>query len=197
MSDVVQPGTEPRPAGSRRLKYALIASLALNLAIIGAVAGTMYTFSHQRRPFMGHRGEDFGLMGLTRHLSEDRKKAIRKELRDDRVKLRPLIEDLRASRREAAAKLAAEPFDKAALGAAIVAADEKDKVLKQAAINAFLDHAERLTSAERRMLADWWLRKNEPFRERRRKKADTTETKAEAKDVPDAATADQAGAPAK
>lgn len=177
MTDASLPASEPVGTGSRRLKYALIASLALNLLIIGAVAGTMYGFGKHRRPFFAHRGEDFGLMGLSRHMPDERRKEIRKKLRDDRDKLRPLIEDMRAARREAANKLAAEPFDKAALGSAFDVAGEKDRTLRQAAISAFLGHAEELTAEERRMLADWWLKKNEAFKPRMRKKKDEESTK--------------------
>ena len=108
MTDVSSPASQPQDARARRLKYALIASLALNLLIIGAVAGTMYGFSKHRPRFMSGGGEDFGLMGLTRVLPEERRKEIRKQLAQDRNALRPLIDDVRAARREAADKLAAD-----------------------------------------------------------------------------------------
>lgn len=174
MSDVSPPAPAPseRP-GSRRLKYALIASLALNLLVIGTVAGTMFMhgFGKHPPPRSGYGPhQDFGLMGLTRTLPEERRKEMRKNLREDREKLRPLIDELRASRREAAAKLGAEPFDSAALKGAFDVAGEKDRAVREAAIAAFLVHAEQLTPEERRRLADWWLKRNEPFKERLKKK---------------------------
>lgn len=175
MTEVSRPEPPPQGSGSRRLKYALIASLALNLLIIGAAAGTMYGFRKHPPRFGAGRGEDFGLMGLTHRLPSERKKEIRKQLRADRVALRPLVEEVRAARRAAAEKLAAEPFDRAALDSAITAAAEKDRTLRQAAVTAFLGHAEQLTSEERRMLADWWLKKNEAFKERRKKKGGDAE----------------------
>lgn len=174
MSEVTRPEPTPsEPTGSRRLKYALIASLALNLLVVGAVGGALYTFGFGKHPpprFAHGRGEDFGLMGLTRTLPEERRKDIRKKLRDDRERLRPLIEDLRAARRDAATKLAADPFDSAALKGAFDVSGEKDRAVREAAIAAFLSHAEQLTADERRRLASWWTKRNEPFKERPRKK---------------------------
>lgn len=173
MTETSQAGSARPAAGSRRLKYALIASLALNLLIIGAVIGTMYGYG-RHGPRIGHpRGEDFGLMGLTRALPAERRKEIRKLLREDRTKLRPMFEDIRTARREAADKLAADPFDRAALERAISAASDKERALRQEAIGIFLGHAEGLSVDERRTLSDWWRKKNQPFPKRKsRKKKD-------------------------
>lgn len=183
MSDVSRP--EPAPSerpGARRLKYALIASLALNLLVLGAVAGTvfMHGFGRHPPPRSGSGPhQDFGLMGLTRTLPEERRKEMRKNLREDREKLRPLIDDLRAARREAANKLGAEPFDSAALKGAFDVAGEKDRAVREAAVAAFLVHAGQLLPEERRRLADWWLKRNEPFKERlKKKKKDAKENSA-------------------
>ena len=160
MSDVAQPAA-PQDNGKRRLKYALIASLALNLLIIGAVAGTMYGF-RKHHPRFAERGEDFGMMGLTRVLPEERRKEMRKLLRADRANLRPLMEEIRAARRDAADKLGAEPFDRAALEAAIANVAEKERAVRSAAVATFLGHAEKLTAEERTKLADWWRKRSEP-----------------------------------
>lgn len=168
MSDAAQP-VAPPDNGNRRLKYALIASLALNLLIVGAVAGTMYGF-RKHHPRFAERGEDFGMMGLTRVLPDERRKEMRKLLRADRASLRPLMEEVRNARREAAGKLGAEPFDRAALEAAITNVAEKERTVRSAAVTAFLGHAEKLTAEERAKLAEWWRKKSEP-----RKKKDDKE----------------------
>lgn len=174
MSDASRPETEPRPGGARWLKYALIASLALNLLIVGAVAGTMIGFGkHHHGPRVGHpRGEDFGLMGLTRTLPEERRKEVRKQLREDRGKLRPLFEDIRAARREAADKLAADPFDRTALEGALATVSDRERTLRQEAVGIFLGHVERLTADERRTLAEWWRKKSQPLPQRKSRKKD-------------------------
>jgi uncharacterized membrane protein len=179
LSDASRPETEPRPGGSRRLKYALIASLALNLLVIGAVAGTMIGFGKHHGPRGGHpRGEDFGLMGLTRTLPEERRKEIRKQLREERGRLRPLFEDVRTARREAADKLAAEPFDRAALESALAAVGERERTLRQEAVNIFVGHVERLTPDERGRLAEWWRKKSQPLPQRKSRKKDETDSDA-------------------
>ncbi|MCC7253736.1 periplasmic heavy metal sensor [Hyphomicrobium sp.] len=179
MSETTEPGPA-RPAGtSRRVKYALIASLALNLLVLGIVAGSMLGFGKHHPRFGGHpRGEDFGLMGLTRTLPEERRKEIRKQLRDDRVKLRPLVEDIRTERREAADKLDAEPFDRAALESAISAVTGKEQAMRQEAVSIFLGHVERLSADERRTLAEWWRKKSQPLPERKSKKDETADAPA-------------------
>jgi uncharacterized membrane protein len=154
------------------LKYGLIASLALNLAIIGALAGNMLGHGRHPPPRSGH-GEDFGMMGLTRVLPEDRRKEMRKMLRADRENLRPLMDEVRSARRAAADKLAAEPFERAALEAAIATVAEKERALRQSAVSAFIGHAETLKPEERVKLADWWRKKSEP--PRRKKKDDKDE----------------------
>lgn len=168
MSDLSQPPSATPDPAKRRLKYALVASLALNLLIIGAVAGTM--MGHGRHPLRGGQGEDFGMMGLTRVLPEDRRKEMRKLLRADRENLRPLMDEVRTARRAAADKLAAEPFDRAALEAAIANVAEKERTLRQSAVTAFIGHAERLKPDERAKLADFWRKKSE--QPRRKKKDD-------------------------
>lgn len=184
MTDVTNPGAEPRNPGSRRLKYALVASLALNLLILGAVAGTMYGFSKHGPPRPGHvRGEDFGLMGLSRELPEERRKEFRKQLREDRAKLKPLMEEIRTARRAAADRLGADPFDRAALESAIAVVAEKERAFRQAAVTSFLGHAEQLTPAERSTLADWWRRKSESPKPRVSKK-DKAKTDAAKDDAP-------------
>ncbi len=178
MSEVSRPDPAPSPgSGSRRLKYALIVSLALNLLVLGAAAGTLYTYGfgkHGPQRFGPGRGEDFGLMSLTYRLPEERRKEIRKKLREDRAVLKPLIEDVRAARRTAAETLAAAPYDRAALESAITVSADKERTLRQAAVAAFLGHADTLTAEERGLLAERWLKMNEPFKERGSKKKGKT-----------------------
>lgn len=173
MSDVSSPQAEPTAKGSRVVKYALIASLALNLLIAGAVAGTMYGFKKHSPRFGQGAREDFGLYGLTHKLPEDRRKELRKQLRQDRKTFRPLVDEIGAARREAADKLAAEPFDRAALEAAIAKVAEKEQALRQAGVTVFLGHAERLTQDERQTLADWWRKRSEAFQQRRKAREET------------------------
>ena len=60
----------PSPPSDNRLRLALMASLALNVLIIGAVAGTFLMSSHQG--WGGHKRKQFGLMVFAQTLPADR-----------------------------------------------------------------------------------------------------------------------------
>jgi uncharacterized membrane protein len=148
-----------------RVKIALFVSMALNLLVIGAVAGTMYGVRYNMpvRHYSSGKSEDFGLMGITRSMPEARRKEIRKGLGADRARLRPMIEEIRALRRAAADQLAAEPYDRAALEAAIAKVADKEREFRKTAVDMFLSRAETLTPDERRLLADAWRRRSESY----------------------------------
>jgi len=156
--------TPPAPAaaaGPRWLKIGFFLSVAVNLLILGAVAGTMIGMRHGPPRYTGGRGEDFGLMGITRTMPAERRKEFRKEIAADRRELHPLMDEAREARRAAADKLAADPFDRAALEAAIANVTEKERTLRNTALQSFLTRVEALTPDERRQLADAWRRRSE------------------------------------
>ena len=94
---------------------------------------------------------------------------MRKLLRADRASLRPLMDDVRTARRAAADKLAAEPFDRSGLEAAIANVAEKERALRQSAVTAFIGHVETLKPDERAKLAEFWRKKSEPPPHRKKK----------------------------
>lgn len=170
MSDTTTPPAAVAPGAlGRTLKIALFLSVALNLLVIGAVVGTMYGL-HRGGPgrHFGGGADDFGVSSIVRLLPEARRKEIRKELSANRIKLRPMIDEIRALRRAAADQLAADPFDRAALQAAIDKVAEKERALRQTAVGMFMDRAAALSTDERHLLADAWRRKSEEHRRRRR-----------------------------
>jgi uncharacterized membrane protein len=135
----------------------LIASLAFNLLVIGALGGAML-MGRRHGPGYG-RGEDFGLLGFSRTLPAERRAVIRKTLQKDRASLKPLWVEMRQAREGVAAVIVAEPFDKAQLKAAIDKINEAEGKLKQAGLTIFLSTAEQLTSDERHALRDWWIKR--------------------------------------
>lgn len=147
--------TSPPETRSRRTKYLLIGSLALNLLFIGAVVGIGLK-THGR-----HHGarEHFGLMGLTRVLPEDRRQDVLEELKKKYAEMRPALEDLRAARMEAADRLAADPFDRAALQQALASVTSKEQQLRSTALETFLVQAARLTADERKQLSERWRKR--------------------------------------
>lgn len=171
MTDGTEVAATPPPAGGngkeRRLRLLLIASVAVNLLVIGAIVGTALTWKRHGWRHGGLRGEDFGLMALTRSMPAERRDPIRKALRQERAKLRPLWDDVGAARLEAAGVLGAEPFDRARLKDAIGKIAEAEGKLKAAGVETFLDAAEQLTSEERKELSDRWRKRAERHASRR------------------------------
>lgn len=164
MSEVSPPGTR-----SRRMKYLLIGSLALNLLFVGAVVGMGFK-KHGHGPHHTAR-EHFGLMGLTRVLPDDRRKDVLEELKKEYDAMRPAMDELHAARIEAADRLAADPFERMALEQAIANVASKEQALRAATVETFLVQAARLSADERKQLSERW-RKRADWMARHRGKGD-------------------------
>ena len=93
------------PSPTNWLKWGLIASLALNLAFIGAVAGPRVfgrLHGHGSGSWRGEKsGEEFGLMGYARTLAPERRAPIAKLIKADRAGQKVLREAIRKARDEA------------------------------------------------------------------------------------------------
>jgi uncharacterized membrane protein len=164
--DAAGAAAQPPSPKERRLKVILIASLALNLLVIGAVAGSMIFHRHGPR-HGGARGDDYGLMSFTRVLSSDRRGPIRKTIKEQREAFKPLRQEVDETRRKAADVLVEEPFSKDKLKDAFDKVNEADLKLKSAGQGMLLNTAESLTPDERRALKEWWLkRQGRMFRDR-------------------------------
>lgn len=117
--------TAAAPAG-RGMRLALVASLALNVALVGAGAGMILAHGPGRRPPPAAvaAGPAFG--PFTPALTEDDRRALRRVyLEAVRTGRAPAPETLRAAaeaeRAHLAEALSAEPFDPAAIEAALQA----------------------------------------------------------------------------
>jgi uncharacterized membrane protein len=150
----------PQSPKERRLKLMLIASLAFNLLVVGAVAGAMIFGPHGPRHRGGSLGDEYTLMGFTRALSSDRRGPIRKAIREQRETFKPLREAVDEARRQAADVLVQEPFSKDKLKEAFDKINEADVKLKSAGQGMLLNTAESLTPDERRVLKDWWVKRH-------------------------------------
>jgi uncharacterized membrane protein len=101
-------GTGMRPW----LKVVLFASLALNLAIAGAVIGAAVKYG----PRDGHRPPRVDMMGPYTHaLSHKDRREIGAQLRREYRSERPSREEMRAQFAQVLAALRAQPFDPGAL----------------------------------------------------------------------------------
>jgi uncharacterized membrane protein len=161
VTEVGVPASPPPGSKERRLRLLLIASVAVNLLVIGAIAGAMLTWKKHGPRFGGHRGEDFGLMALTRALPPERRGPIRKAIKEDRASLKPLWHDIARARLDAADVLASESYSRDRLKEAIAKITEAEIKLRSAGREMFLNIADQLNPAERRELSEWWRTKAE------------------------------------
>jgi uncharacterized membrane protein len=154
------PGSAPPMAG--RMKWLLIGSLAINLLVAGAAIG-MFA-KHRRMP----PGSDFNVIRLVandhgvqkffRTLGSDREAAFRSILDDRRQSLVPLRVAARAARRDAAASLAAEPFDPARFKSAMEGLQAAEAAANQSAVSLLTAALEKMTPEERARFTTWRLR---------------------------------------
>ena len=151
------PVSTPEPARrmSKWVWVALIASLAMNLFIVGVVARSMWPSR------FGAAGGGGGVVGnmvaYTATLPDDRRKAIRQGVANERPMLtvRPLRKDLRAARQEAALVFRQEPFNREAFVAAELRVQSAETKLRQAVVQLAADMAGRMTVAERAGFLKW------------------------------------------
>lgn len=143
--------TAKLPATARWVKVALAVSLALNLGVIGVVAGVV----------MGRDGGDgapalrtLGLgpfaLALTREDRDGLRQRIERRGEPLREERRAIAQSLRAVQ----AALLSEPFDRAAAEAAFARSRELAASLQAAGQGALLDQIETMSVAERVQLAE-------------------------------------------
>ncbi|MDD2868449.1 periplasmic heavy metal sensor [Neomegalonema sp.] len=140
--------TSTAPAGSRgdRLRKPLIASLILNLFLIGAAGG--WALSHHRGPPPGPEGG--GEVGhWLRNLPEARRADVRAMFEASRETRRGKRAEIHAARDAAILALEARPFVPAALEAALDVIREQGEALTRDAHRDLMAIVGRMTDAER------------------------------------------------
>jgi uncharacterized membrane protein len=157
--------TAPSPMQPRRkwLRVALVASLAVNLLVIGAAAGSMYRIN-QQPPTLSSVSTN--LLAFTSSLPEPRRKELWAAIREEHRRLRPLRDDVRAARLEWRQVLSAEPFDRERFDAAQKRVLDAENKARSEAQRLFASLATHLTVAERAAFLDWQPA-DRPWRERR------------------------------
>lgn len=139
----------------RWVKIALAVSLALNLAVIGMVAGTALGAGGT-----GARGGEhqalraLGLSPFVRALPRPHRDAVRRRIETSGVNLREERRAIGRSLRAVEAALRAEPFDRAAVEAAFARSRGVVASLHEIGHGALLDQIETMDAAERAALAD-------------------------------------------
>lgn len=137
------------------IKWALIASLAANLLIVGSVMGAFWSHRHGGRHFGPGQDRELGLMGFVRELAPDRQGEMRTTLEAEREKLKPLRDGLRDGWKETNGLLVAEPFDKDKLKAAMVRMIESETRLRTAVSDVLVETSAKLSAEERQKLKAW------------------------------------------
>lgn len=148
--DATAPVTQATGPGraARWLWVALIASLAVNLLVVGAVGGGMWAMRHRvgSGVLLGPLG------GFIEHMPSDRRAALKDALAAQRSGMASYLKTVRAARRQAADVLVAEPFDRAKLEATLKGLYEAELAARVGTIPATVGIVEQLTPEERNAL---------------------------------------------
>jgi len=152
----MQAGTpKPQPGGPGRwTRLALVLSLALNLLVVGLVAGAglhwLRDADHRRPP--GGQPIDYG--PYARALSPEGRESLRAAFRERRPEFRANREALRAGFHELLAALRATPYEPARAAAALAAQHSRVEAQSALVRGLLLEHLAGLSDAERAAFAD-------------------------------------------
>ncbi|MFM0740490.1 periplasmic heavy metal sensor [Paraburkholderia xenovorans] len=137
---------------SRSWKFVLVASLAVNVFLLGGIAGGAYQWFAARDA--ATEAQQRALRFAATPLSVDRQKEFADALKDARRDGRGFARDARAGRREVLRLLAAPQLDRTALDRALERTRTADSNLRALVETNVADFAETLTSEERIEFAD-------------------------------------------
>lgn len=141
----------PVPAPSRRgLKIALAVSVALNLAVVGVVAGAVL----RGGPMRDQMVRDIGFGPFAEALTDSDRKALRRAFFDRSPGLRDLRATMRQDMAGVLAALRAQPFDPAALRAALAAQAERLSGQMTLGQDLLAERIDAMAEAERLAFAD-------------------------------------------
>ena len=138
-----------KPKASRRLWTVLIASLALNLLMMGAIGGTFWRFRHGQPPF-GPMA--FVSMSFLHHLPAERRKSLSDVLAKFRDFRWQSWRQLKIARDAAGQALVAEPFDPNVLEDRLRTMQRGELAMRDDFIPMLVEVAKALTPDERQDL---------------------------------------------
>lgn len=134
---------------SRGMRIALIASLAVNIFLVGAIASGVYRW----RQTVGIGLSQGWRARAIRVLPDDEALRFRREMRATVLTARPVVRIAQQSRRNAADLFVAPDFDAAAVSAQFRRARAGDFILRERVEAKLVDFAASLPQDERRQLA--------------------------------------------
>ncbi len=135
-------------------KWLLIASLAFNVLIVGAVASRVWHVRHGggfAGPATSAAGANIAV--FTAGLPAERRQAVIAAIRDERQALRPMRDEARQARQAVRLALSAEPFEGSALALAQARLLEAEVKVRTASQRLIASIAVILTPEERRAFA--------------------------------------------
>ncbi len=153
MSEAREP-TAVRSGNRSWWRWVLIASLAFNVLVLGAMAGR--AFMHRHGPvasLTGPAGNSGYLGAFTQQLPVERRREIWSSLRHDRSELKALRGKVREARADVRAALTTEPYDAARFKAAQDRMLEAEISVRRASQQVFEQIAQRLSREERALFA--------------------------------------------
>jgi hypothetical protein len=141
--------------GSRWLMPVLVASLALNLVVLGATGSLLWRGAFERQePPLGRRVVP-SVLGYAVTLPPERVKELEQLTKEEWERVRPLRRALVEARDASNKALTAEPFDRARFLAAQAQLAETDRASREAAFKLHNAVALHLTPEERRGFLRW------------------------------------------
>jgi len=150
MTATTAPAAETRTP--RWLLVLLFASLALNLLIIGLMAGTAWRFRHAGGPPVWAPPN---LIGYSMSLDRERNRALRDATGSMRHALKPLRREIQQARNAVTDAIVADPFDQARFDTAQARLVELENKAREQTLALYNQIARNLTPEERRRYKAW------------------------------------------
>jgi uncharacterized membrane protein len=145
----------------RWMLVALFASLAVNLLVVGSVAGAVWRF---RTPPPWASAVTPNLLGYASTLPSERRQHIWDQTVEERGHIRPFRRAVRAAREETIKTLVAEPFDRSKFVAAQTQQSEAENRARAAVQDLFIKIADNLSPQERHAFSLWREHRRPPSR---------------------------------
>jgi uncharacterized membrane protein len=161
MTDAGNANAGAKRGTPRWVLVALFVSLALNLIVVGSVAGAVWRF---RAPPVWATAVTPNLLGYASTLPPERRKHIWDQTVEERRHIRPFRRDVRAAREETIKALVSEPFDRAKFLAAQGRQAEAENRARAAVQDLFVKVADGLTPEERHAFPLWREQRRPPVR---------------------------------
>ncbi|MEP6790548.1 MAG: periplasmic heavy metal sensor [Ramlibacter sp.] len=138
----------------------LIASLVLNLFLVGGIAGAAWRWWAAQPVAAAPVAQPRGLRFAADELSPEQRQAFRTGLRDARRDAAASIQASRSGRQELTRLISAPEFDRAAAAATLARTREADIATRTRFEASVIDFASTLAPAERLKLADGLARRS-------------------------------------